>query len=188
MDAIYLVIGSESKGPFTWAQVQQMLARGDISRVTMAWYAGAPNWAPLGTLDGYGGLATPAGIAPPAQMPASVQAGAFSKPELRVIAKSQNLLMWAVAAGFFAFFIAKIPVLGLLMVVAIAVFQIYALWTLGRALRFSTFSLVLLCLTIFIPCVSLLVLVLVSGRASQVLKAAGIRVGFMGGRAEDIKD
>jgi hypothetical protein len=36
--------------------------------------------------------------------------------------------------------------------------------------------------------VSLLVLVLVSGRASQVLKAAGIRVGFMGGRAEDIKD
>jgi hypothetical protein len=44
------------------------------------------------------------------------------------------------------------------------------------------------CLLLFIPLVSLITLLLISGKASRVLKAYDIPVGFMGGKAGGIKD
>ena len=191
MNAIYLVIGGQSKGPYTLAQVRDSLARGEISRETPAWYEGLTEWTTLGPiLDAAGGTTSSAGAMPPPP-PVTVTAapagpGEFTKDQLRLIAKNQNLLMWAVLAGFGAFFIAHIPILGLPLVLAIVVFEIYALYQLGTALRLPLVW--LMCVGMFVPCVSLIILLLVSGRASKILKAAGVRVGIMGGHAEDIKD
>lgn len=190
MGAIYLAVGGKSQGPYTLAQIQEFLAKGEFSRETAAWHEGLADWTTLGTiLDASGGAGVaPLGSAPPLPpspaAPASL--GEFSKDQLRQIAKSQNLLMWALLAGLAAFFIAHIPFLGLPLVIIVVVFEIYALYQLGTALRLPLVW--LMCVGMLIPCVSLLILVLVSGRASKILKAAGVRVGFMGGRAEDIKD
>jgi GYF domain 2 len=192
MDAIYLVIDGQSKGPFTQAQARDMLAKGEVTSETLAWYDGLPEWKPAGQLLGAAAAAAPVPPTPsasPVSAPATaspVTPGAFTKDELRHIAKSQNMLMWAVLAGFVAFFIAHIPLLGLPLVLAIVAFQIYALYTLGTALRLPLVW--LMCVGMFVPCVSLIILVVVSAKASTILKAAGVRVGIMGGNADDIKD
>ena len=188
MDAIYLAVDGQSSGPYTLAQVRESLSKGEISRETSAWYQGLAEWTTVGPiLDAVDGAPVPVGAIPPPPIGiASVRSGEFTKDELRAIAKSQNLLMWAVLAGFSSFFIAHIPFLGIPLGLGIVVFEIYALYLLGTALRLSLVW--LMCLGMFIPCVSLIILVLVSGRASKILKAAGVRVGVMGGHAEDIKD
>ena len=185
MDAIYLAIDGQSKGPYTQAQVRDMLARGEISPQTLAWYDGQAEWTAVSQLLGaVAGVPAPAMPSPATALPATP--GAFTKDELRHIAKSQNLLMWSVLAGFSAFFVVHIPLLGLPLVLAIVVFEIYSLYTLGTALRLPLVW--LMCVGMFIPCVSLIILVLVSARASKLLKAAGVRIGLMGGNADDIKD
>ncbi len=183
MDAIYLVLNGQSTGPHTLAQVRELLAKGEISRDTPAWYEGLADWTTVGpVLDAAGGAPVPASV----PIAASVSAGEFTKDELRHIAKSQNLLMWSVLAGFAAFFVGHIPLLGLPLVLGIVAFEIYALYVLGTALRLPLVW--LLCVGMFVPCVSLIILVLVSARASKILKAAGVRIGLMGGKAEDIRD
>jgi len=191
MDAIYLAVGGQSQGPYTLAQVRESLAKGEVSRDTAAWYQGLAEWTTLGAvLDAAGGATMQGSALPP--VPASPASNApigpseFTKDELRRIAKSQNLLMWAVLAGISSYFIVHIPFLGLPLVLAVVVFEIYALYLLGTSLRLPLVW--LMCVGMFVPCLSLIILVLVSGRASKILKAAGIRVGVMGGHAEDIKD
>jgi len=191
MDAIYLAVGGQSQGPYTLAQVRESLAKGEVSRDTAAWYQGLAEWTTLGAvLDAAGGATMQGSALPPVPvLPASnapIGLGEFTKDELRRIAKSQNLLMWAVLAGISSYFIVHIPFLGLPLVLAVVVFEIYALYLLGTSLRLPLVW--LMCVGMFVPCLSLIILVLVSGRASKILKAAGIRVGVMGGHAEDIKD
>lgn len=190
MDAIYLAIDGQSKGPFTLAQVRESMAKGEATRDTPAWHEGLAEWTTLGPiLDAAGGTPPPAvPLAPPVAVPAEVGTGEFSKDELRQICKSQNLLMYAVLAGFSAYLLVKIPVIGLVLVLVIAAFEIYAVYKLGSALRINPVLVIVLCLCMFIPCVSLLLLVLLSGRASKVLKANGVRVGIMGGNIDDIRD
>ncbi len=94
--------------------------------------------------------------------------------------------MWSVLAGFGGIFIAHIPLLGLPALLAIVAFQIYALYSLGTSLRMSLVW--LYCIGLFIPIVGLLILLVISGKASKVLKAAGVRIGLMGGNADDIRD
>jgi hypothetical protein len=187
MDAIFLAIDGQTKGPYTLVQVRQFLARGEATRATPAWYNGIADWTALGpildTVADDEAATVPAPPPPPAPIP-----GEFTTPELRHICKSQNLLMVAVLAGFATFFIIKIPVVGLFLVLGVAAFEIYALFQLGTALRMSPTVVALLCLCMFIPFVSLVILVVVSGRASKLLKARGVRIGLMGGNAGDIRD
>jgi GYF domain 2 len=190
MDAIYLVRDGQQAGPFTRAQIDEMLAKGQITPDTMAWYEGVANWAALGTLLGPQAVS---GAVPPAPAPIAPAAQTFgtgfSKDDLRRICKAQNLLMWAVLANIVATILVKVLLLiGILIALGVVVFMLYALCQLTSALRYPTWATVLLCVTMFIPCVSLIVLVLVSGQASKFLKAAGVRVGLMGGKIEDIRD
>jgi len=191
MDTIYLAIDGQSKGPFTLAQVRDSFAKGEITRDTPAWYTGLAEWTTLGPiLDAAGDVPPPAAPLPstPFTPVEAVGTGEFSKDELRQICKSQNLLMYAVLVGVSAYFLVHIPVVGLLLVLAIAAFEIYAVYQLGTALRINTVLVIILCLCMFIPCISLLLLVLLSGRASKLLKANGVRVGLMGGNIDDIRD
>jgi hypothetical protein len=67
MDAIYIVRDGQQAGPFTRAQIDAMLASGEVTLDTMAWYDGLPNWAALGTIIG-----SPA--VPPAPAPVTASA------------------------------------------------------------------------------------------------------------------
>jgi len=197
MDAIYLAVNGQSKGPYTLAQVRESLAKSEISRETPAWYEGLAEWTTLGAVLDSAGV--PAGVPPPAPghgvmvaPAASVAAGGFTVDQLREIARGQNLLMWAVAANIAGNVTLRVlSDQGLLIILPIAVailaFMFYSLSRLTSAMRYSTVAIVFLCLAMFIPCVSLIILVILSGQASKVLKAAGVRVGLMGARADDIK-
>ena len=186
MDAIYLAVEGQQKGPYTLNQIQQLCANGEINRELPAWYDGLANWITVGQVLTTFPDASPAPPPPVNPASSSVAPGEFSNDELRDIAKKQNLLMWSVLAGFGGFFIAHIPFLGLPLLLAIVAFQIYALYSLGTSLRMSIVW--LYCIGLFIPLVGLLILLVISGKASKVLKAAGVRIGLMGGNADDIKD
>jgi hypothetical protein len=85
-------------------------------------------------------------------------AGAFY-----VFGNAQNLIPLAIAA----------LLLSLVLLVVTAIF----VWKLANALGLSPILYVVL---IFVPCLSLMVLVVVIGKASERLKAAGVKVGLMG--------
>ncbi len=51
---IYLAINNEQSGPYTPAQLQQMIARGEASVATSAWREGMAEWRPLGEVLGVG--------------------------------------------------------------------------------------------------------------------------------------
>jgi len=182
---IYLAVNGQQQGPFTIDQLRQSLARGETSRETPAWYAGLAAWTPLGQL--LDSLPTPVAPSASPAVPASILAEfTFTKDELRTIARDQNLLMWSVLTGFISYFLAHIPLVGLLVLIAAIVFEIVALYKLGRSLRMRFVW--LYSVGLFIPVIGLIILVVISGKASRILKAYGVRVGLMGGKAGDIKD
>ncbi len=184
MKGIYLAIQGQSVGPYPPDRVWTMLDRGEITRDTPAWYEGLADWTTVGqVLD-----ALPAQVPPPAPPPPAPEgdAPAFGRRELREIARSQSLLMWAVLCGILGTLLVRMFPLLLPIALPILGFEIYALVRLGKALRISTVFIVLSCILLIAPCISLIVLVIFSIKASRVLKDAGIRVGLMGAREEDL--
>jgi hypothetical protein len=180
-------------GEWTEGEVRDFYKEGRLIATDCFWKEGMSEW------DSLGGFINPPPPFPTPQIvqeipiavskPRALQIQSepmFSKDELRRIAHKQNLLMWSVLAGFAWLFISQIPFVGLPTFIAIVVFQIYALYSLGTCLRIQNIA--LSCIFLFIPVVSLLVLVRVSGKASKVLKEAGVKIGLMGGNANDIKD
>ena len=47
-----LAVDGQQYGPFTVQQIRQFLADGSITRETLAWRSGMPNWTPLNQLNG----------------------------------------------------------------------------------------------------------------------------------------
>jgi len=75
---------------------------------------------------------------------------------------------------------AHLPVLfyfDMVLAVGLLVFMIMSVIGLSKALGLSPVVYVIL---MFIPCVSLIMLISLSGKATTILKQAGIKVGFMG--------
>ncbi len=54
------------------------------------------------------------------------------------------------------------------------------------ALRYNPFIIVLFSFLTVVPCANLLTLLAINGRATRVLRDAGLSVGFMGVRDEDV--
>jgi len=102
---------------------------------------------------------------------------------LAVIVRWQRFLLWgvllniAITVGIRFEPLLVIPglvvVLGLIVVLA----------NLSRSIGYGVVTRILLCLGLFIPIVSLLILLTVNGRATKILKSNGIPVGLMGARA-----
>lgn len=107
----------------------------------------------------------------------------FSHLELQEIAKYHRLLLWSVLAAIVAnlsrLSLGDQPI-GLLVYFAAAVFQIFALYKLGRSLKLSVVLLVLFMVGLFVPILGLLLLLLMHDKAMKAMKAAGVKVGFMG--------
>jgi hypothetical protein len=190
VDSIYLAVNGQQLGPYTLDQIRQSIAKNEISRETLAWHEGAAGWAPLGPI--LDSATAPAGTPsiPPsaAPVPASIVAEfSFTKDELRKIARDQNLLMWSVFAGIVSYILVHaLAIIGLFVALGALVFEITYLYKLGRDLRMTAPW--AYCILLFIPFVGLITLVVISGKASRVLKAYGVPVGFMGGKASEIKD
>jgi hypothetical protein len=196
MDAIYLVRDGQQTGPFTRAQIDAMLARGEATPDTMAWYDGLPNWAALSTI--VGSSSVPA--APPAPAPITAatvdaavsEAGGYTTPELRHLGKCQNQLMLAFLISIVFNITAKVldlahaglmvDLLVFLAALGVIGFAMYAAALLASALRYPVWGIVLLCIGLIIPCVSLIILLVLTIQSSKILKAAGVKIGLMGAK------
>ncbi|OKH35558.1 hypothetical protein NIES2119_20105 [[Phormidium ambiguum] IAM M-71] len=107
----------------------------------------------------------------------------FSRLELKEIAKYHQLLLWSILVAIIAnlFQIAlNNQSIGLIVYFGAAIFQIFALYKLGRSLKLSTILMVLFVIGLFIPLLGLLMLLIMHNKAMKAMKAAGIKVGFMG--------
>ncbi len=108
---------------------------------------------------------------------------AYTGSQLRNIAHFHRLLLWsllvAVIANVTRFTLGDNVVSLVILLVAVG-FQIYALYNLSKALRLGTGSIILLIIGLFIPLVGLLILLFMHDKAMKAMKAAGLKVGFMG--------
>jgi len=121
-----------------------------------------------------------------------VQAELVRSP-LQEIAYRQKLLLYALllyvvsqvplTALTWSEWLAPLGWLGLLGNVAL---EAWCLYKLGRAMNMSVPVIVLLSLALFIPCVALIILLLVNQKATEALQRAGVRVGLMGARLDDV--
>ena len=73
--------------------------------------------------------------------------------------------------------IAALSVVVLVMLIPLLIFMIISVLRLAKAMGFSQILFVIL---MFIPCVSLIALLLLSDKATKQLRQAGIKVGFLG--------
>jgi hypothetical protein len=104
----------------------------------------------------------------------------FSRLELQEIAKYHRLLLWSILAAVVAnlspLSLGDQPI-GLLIYFAAAAFQIFTIYKLGTSLKLSVVWMVLLMVGLFLPFMGVLILLSIQDKA---MKAAGVKVGFMG--------
>jgi hypothetical protein len=112
---------------------------------------------------------------------------ASHKPlSIRGVGLAQRNLLWVVFAavaingGYFA---GVLPPIAIWLVIP---FQLYSVYKLSRALQMSTGASVAWLVAMLIPLVGLICLLVLNGKATRVLKQAGIRVGLMGTRGVDL--
>lgn len=99
------------------------------------------------------------------------------------VADGQRMVIWAILLYIFTVIIASTAgeIFGLVGIGAL-ILAIMGLLRLADGLGWTTGTKILLIILVFVPLVSLLMLLIVNGRATQALKAAGYKVGLMGAR------
>lgn len=117
-----------------------------------------------------------------------------NRDKLRRVAKYQQWVIYALlvyillyigvisiqAAGFEA-----LGALAPLLVLPVAIFAMVAIFLLAKELY--NVGVAILCAALMIvPCISLITLLIVNGRATAFLKAQGVNVGFMGANPSSI--
>ena len=98
---------------------------------------------------------------------------------VRNVGMAQRLLLWAILASIVGPFVP-------FAFIAIIPFLLYCVYRLAKALQLSTAASVLYLLAMFIPLVSLICLLILNRKAISLLRANGIRVGFMGVKPSDL--
>ncbi len=73
--------------------------------------------------------------------------------------------------------IAALSILSSLLALAVLIFMIVSVIRLAKSLQQST---VLYAILMFVPCVSLIALLVISGKATTQLQQAGVKVGLLG--------
>jgi hypothetical protein len=72
----------------------------------------------------------------------------------------------------------------LVVVLGVLIFVLYTAARLASALRYPVWGIVLLCIGLIIPCVSLIIMFVLTVQSSKILKAAGIKIGLMGAKID----
>ncbi len=118
--------------------------------------------------------------------------------DIRLVARRQRWLLWLVLACLgsvvWPIVVRPIPfVSGESAVVVFAVLYVgvrVGVWLgtilMMRALRTHVVALILCALLMVVPLINLLILLMENRRATRVLRRAGLRVGFMGVKDEDV--
>ena len=102
----------------------------------------------------------------------------YSRTELIAIAKYQKGILWCVLCNLLCF---ALP-FAFLVVIPI---QLYFVYKLSSSLK-QGFP-ILWCIGIFIPLLSLIMLLILSQKATSALKEKGISVGLMGAKIADVE-
>lgn len=99
------------------------------------------------------------------------------------VAAGQKMIIWSIVLNIVSVMVST-GFADLWVVVALAAIAlgITGLLRLAKGLGYSTATKVILVILAAIPLVSLIMLLIVNGRATKALKAAGYRVGLLGAR------
>ena len=114
--------------------------------------------------------------------------------DLRAIAQRQRELLWIILASIVLYFtgmltMLDIPWLGFVFLALMLLLSIYAIVCVLRlqgALCTHVVWRVVTAILIFAPCIGLLILLGVNGRATTALQRAGLKVRFMGVRDDEV--
>jgi len=107
----------------------------------------------------------------------------YSLKEILEIAKAQKGVLWCIVANFlFLFFSLKIPYIGLVVLP----FQIYYIYKLATVLLAEWPGLWVV--GMFIPVLNLILLLILSGRATKAIRGHGFKIGLMGANIEEIEN
>ena len=103
---------------------------------------------------------------------------------LRDVGLAHRLLNWAVFASFSFLYEPYLAFVAM-------PFSLYCIWRISSALQFKTFWIILCLLLSLSPLfgisyINLILLLVLNGKATRVLKGAGIRVGLMGANVNDL--
>jgi len=114
----------------------------------------------------------------------------LSKEEIREIVIAQKLAIAAIAAWLFAMILIAVASALLSsdltkLILPFTIFQMWTIYKLAKALKRP--SPAMWVFGTFFPFIGLILLLVLNQKASRALKAAGIRVGFIGARSGDIK-
>jgi len=140
---------------------------------------------PLGVCPHCGGSLAP----PPQTM------DAMGRMDLRQVAKRQRLLLWFILVLLGFQLLLRTSLIYVARGVDIAFFLLYAavlssilvsVLRLLAAMRVHMIVRILLGVLMIAPCINLLVLMFINGRATRALGEAGLRVGLMGVKDADV--
>ncbi len=103
------------------------------------------------------------------------------EPQIEQVASAQKLIIYAILAYFAAAVVRVLlgPV-GLLVAVAAALTGLLGAYRLCTGLGYAMATRVLLMVLMCVPLVSLIVLLVLNGKATRRLRDAGYRVGLLG--------
>ena len=204
---IYIVKNGTKTGPYSEEQVRGMLTGGLVSVDDSAWREGAADWQPLHALLGFKQpppipTAAPPVVAEQAHVASGASslvsqvvtqtlkpAGAnstYSNVEILYIAKQQKAVLWLIPISILAYLVGFTigPQIVPVFVLALGVISLIFIYQLALAIKEpAPWVYAILAL---IPCISLISMLILNGRATSALKAQGIRVGLMGARKEDL--
>jgi hypothetical protein len=110
---------------------------------------------------------------------------AASTGTMQNVAMGQRLMILAIAVNIVAYVVTNAvdPIIGLLVGLGGLALAITGVLRATTGLGFSTSRKAMYVIGLFIPVVALIVLAVVSGEATKVLRANGYEVGFFGAKA-----
>ena len=108
----------------------------------------------------------------------------YTNQEVLEIAKWQKALLWIILLLLLSYFLLGLKGIGPLIGLVIAVVEIIFVYQLAMSLKESAAW--LYAILMIIPFVSLIVLLMLSSRATAALRSRGVRVGLMGANGSDL--
>jgi hypothetical protein len=175
----YLLINNVPQGPYTLEQIQHWIKSHsgsmDINSVAFA-IAGNQNWQPIS--DFIAPVVPPASRPPvPKEKAPLLKAIQYNDLETLDVAKHQKNVLWVLVLTLLTFWMPFVSIVT-------GIFGVVFIYRLAKALK-SSLAWLYIVLS-FIPFVNLIAVIVLNSRATNVLKAHGIRVGLMGANQEDL--
>jgi len=175
---IHINKNGQKLGPFSLEEVNKKIKEGLLNSSDLAWQEGLPDWLPLSRIEGIE-IQVAQGSPPPvnSDIKSTAESNNESNQTLN-IAKAQKGILWCILANFLCYFIP----FGFLIVLP---FQIYYIYKLAQELECNTP--ILWCIGMLIPLFSLILLFILSQKATGHLQREGFKIGLMGANLDKVR-